>query len=77
MTTWTPRTAARFLAAYAKDHGAGAFATPTAKELSRHPESIQHWTSDTGQTVAVAAPQASSQRRGSKNGTETLSRSIA
>lgn len=54
MTTWTPRTAARFLAAYAKDHGAGAFATPTAKELSRHPESIQHWTSDTGQTVAVA-----------------------
>lgn len=52
-TTLDIADAARFLASYAKDHGAGAFATPPAKELEAAPAgTVLEWT-EGGRTVAV------------------------
>lgn len=53
MTTEEVRDVARFLAAYAKGHGAGAFATPTSKELAARPELIREWTGDGHRVVAI------------------------
>lgn len=46
-------TAANFLQRYAKQYSAGAFATPTAKELAAAPDSVRDWQTDSGRTVAV------------------------
>lgn len=58
MTTTTTDTRekrlARFLQQYAKNYGAGAFATPTGKELAANPASVVEWTVD-GELVFVAA----------------------
>lgn len=53
MTQDHVKDAAAFMAAYAKKHGAGAFATPTAKELSQHPESLMDWHSPDGERVVA------------------------
>lgn len=45
--------AARFLDKYAKKYGAGAFATPTRKDLAAKPESIHEWRSGDHLTIAV------------------------
>jgi hypothetical protein len=55
---------AKFMAAYAKNHGAGAFATPLPDEISKNPEMIRQWTSD-NERVVVA------QKRLSRHSTRT------
>lgn len=52
-TVSDPTSAARFLAKYVKDHGAGAFGAPTAKEIAGHPEMIREWTDGDHRVVAV------------------------
>ena len=47
-----PAEAARFLAGYAKQFHAGAFATPTAQELARQPV-LEEWRSGSERTLAV------------------------
>lgn len=45
------RDAARFMAGYAKGYGAGAFATPTRKEIAADPFRLQEWRDAGGRRV--------------------------
>jgi hypothetical protein len=55
-TTLTPdlADAARFLAGYAKHYGAGAFATPPAKELASGGWTVNEWADDGHRTVIAS-----------------------
>jgi hypothetical protein len=46
--------AANFLQRYSKLFSAGAFATPTAKELAAQPESVREWRNNGDRVIAVA-----------------------
>ncbi|MFD7157947.1 aspartyl/asparaginyl beta-hydroxylase domain-containing protein [Kribbella sp. NPDC059898] len=52
--TETARETARFLQGYAKQYAAGAFATPTAKELAANPEMVRDWRYGDHRTVGIA-----------------------
>jgi hypothetical protein len=51
--TETARDAARFLQQYSKRYAAGAFATPTAKELAADPGMVRDWRLGDHRTLAV------------------------
>jgi len=60
---------ARFLGRYANGFGAGAFATPTAKELAARPELVRDFTSPDHRTVLVVKDLRVSSRRTDFTGT--------
>ncbi|MFF1820382.1 aspartyl/asparaginyl beta-hydroxylase domain-containing protein [Kribbella sp. NPDC058245] len=51
--TETAREAARFLQQYSKRYAAGAFATPTAKELAASPQMVRDWRAGEHRTLGV------------------------
>lgn len=62
--------APRFLAQYAKRHHAGAFATPTAKELEAHPERLADLRHGDERTVIVTSTLTRESRRTDFTGSE-------
>lgn len=69
LLTLEPAEAARFLGRYANRYGAGAFATPTRKELEAHPETLRVWGAEGGRTVAVVKQLDRPSRRADFTGT--------
>lgn len=51
-----PAEVSRFLQRYAKEFSAGAFATPTVKELTSNQNSIREWVDGEHRTVAIYKP---------------------
>lgn len=55
MNTTKARELANFMAKYAKDYNAGAFATPMAKEIEADPERVTEWRFGDEERVVVAS----------------------
>jgi len=68
----TARDTARFLQQYSKRYAAGAFATPTAKELAAKPEMVRDWQAGEHRTVAIVKRLTRDSKRKNFTGREFL-----